>query len=134
MKVRLIGVLNLGLALLSILLSYRLLQAQMCKAEILNILSLHYTDNLSRKVTLGELLEHGDIKLKSCCLDGGIELIWQSKPKMKTKSTPSIKLVDKAPTILYFKSDRRIYSWASSSKPLSWIPIAFPQIKDSVEK
>ena len=125
----------LVLTLLSISLSYRIWQAQMCQTEVLNILSLsHFDHKLSRKVTLGELLQFGEIKLRACYYTGGIELSWQSKSKLKTKYISSIKLVDKAPTILYFKSDRRIYSWASSSKPLNWIPIAFPQIKDLIEK
>lgn len=135
MKYSFIGVILLVLALLSISLSYRIWQAQICKDEVINILSLpHFDQSQKRRITLGELLQHGDIQLRACYLTGGVELSWQSKSKFKTKYTSPIKLVDKAPTILYFKSDRRIYSWASSSKPLNWIPMAFPQIKDLIEK
>ena len=134
MKYRLIGVTLLVLALFSSWLNYRIWQARMCKAEVINILSLsHFDHKQKRRITLGELLQHGDIQLRACYLTGGIELSWQFKSKIKAKYTSSIKLVDKAPTILYFKSDRRIYSWATSSKPLRWIPMAFPQIKNLIE-
>ena len=120
---------------LSIWVSYRVWQTQRCRTLTLDLLSLSYYDEtLSRRISLGELLQQGELTLKSCCFMSGVEFIWQSKSLATSKLTKPIKLVDKVPIILYFRVNSKLYSWALSAPQLHFMPIAFPQIKSLIEK
>ena len=135
MRFTLVSLLALVLFFISAWVSYRTWQTQRCRAQTLDLLSVsHYDEVLNRRVTLGEILQKGELTLKSCRYMGGVELIWQSESLAISKLAEPIKLVDKAPIILYFKVYSKLYSWALGTSQLEFMPIALPQIKSLIEK
>ena len=135
MRFSLVSLFALALLFKSVWVSYRTWQTQRCRAQTLDLFSVsHYNEVLNRRVTLGEILQGGELTLKSCRYIGGIELIWQSDSPVRSKFVQPIKLVDKAPIILYFKVHSKLYSWASGASQLEFMPIALPQIKSLIEK
>ncbi len=135
MKLRTTTSLLVFLACYSLWVTYSTWRSIHCHEQVLDLLSVSvYDQKMKRKLSLGELLQSGTLDLVTCHFDHEIEVSWQAKASQEASLDQQIKLVDKVSLILYFKTDHKIYSWATGPRPLSWKPISLSQIKSLVER
>ena len=135
MKLRITTALLVFLACDSLWVTYYTWRSTQCHEQMLDLLSISaYDQKMKQKISLGELLQAGRLNLVACHLSGNIVVSWQAKASQEASLDQQIKLVDKAPLILYFKTNHKLYSWAIGPRSLSWKPISLSQIKSLVER